>query len=149
MMDVSDAPASEGVMLALLPTSTEWCKLELPHMTLVYAGTKDKLRPGDFNSLAKDAASLALLSRPFTLRVRSVDIFGGGEEEKVDVLRFQPTSELFAMRRFVEKWNRSQHPFNPHATIGPVGSAQDVPTFISFDRIYVGWGDESLTFLLR
>lgn len=148
-MDASDASSSDGVMVAFLPTYSDWCKQELPHMTLVYAGVKDDLQPSDFNTLAKDAASLAMLTRSFGLRVTGVEVFG--DEEKVDVLRFQPTSELLAMRRFVDHWNRSEHPFNPHATIGPQGSSYgiDVPGVVGFDRILVGWGDESLTFLLR
>jgi 2'-5' RNA ligase len=148
-MDVSDAPASEGVMVAFLPTTSEWCNLELPHMTLVYAGTKDKLRPSDFNSLAKDAASIAMLFRPFVLRVTGVEIFG--DEEKVKVLRFQPTSELLAMRRFVESWNKSEHSFKPHVTIGPVNSFLNEwgpPGVVGFNQIMVGWGDESIVFKL-
>lgn len=144
-----DASVSEGVMLAFLPTSNEWCKLELPHMTLVYAGVKQDLRPSDFSALAKDAASLSMLVRPFALEVFSVDVFG--DEEKVDVLRFRNTSELMAIRRYVEKWNKSQHPFNPHATIGPntIDDVGPMPRVVGFDRIMLGWGDEKLTFWLN
>lgn len=147
-MDVADAPASQGVMIAFLPTTDDWCKIALPHMTLVYAGTVDKLKPTDFNTLAKDAASLASLASPFFLRVVARETFGTPGDE-VDAFRLQPTTELWAMRRFVEGWNQSQHPFNPHVTIGPVGSGNSldvVPRVIGFNRVYVGWGDESLTF---
>jgi 2'-5' RNA ligase len=144
MVDPADAAASDGVMIALLPTFSEWCNIELPHMTLVYAGVKQDLQPGDFNSLAKDAASIAMLSSKLVLKVIGVDIFG--DEEKVNVLRFQPRPELLAMRRVVERWNASQHPFNPHATIGPVNEpVPPVPSMVVFDRIMVGWGDESIT----
>lgn len=120
-------------------------------MTLVYAGTKKDHGPSDFNALAKDAASISMLVRPFALDVFSVDIFGGGDEEKVDVLRFRNTPELMAMRRYVESWNKSKHPFNPHATIGPhtFNSVGPMPGVVGFDRIMVGWGDESLTFWLN
>jgi 2'-5' RNA ligase len=147
-MDVSDAPASQGAMIAFLPTTTEWCEIELPHMTLVYAGTIDKLPPTAFNELAKDAAAISMLTRPFALTVRDVDVFG--DEEKVNVLRFRPTPELLALRKYVERWNASEHSFNPHATIGPATSyAERRPGVVGFDRVMVGWGDDQMVFNLK
>lgn len=147
-MDASDAPTSLGAMLAFLPTTAEWCNIDLPHMTLVYAGTIDKLGESSFNALAKDAASIAILTRPFALTVRDVDVFG--DEEKVNVLRFRATPELLALRKYVERWNASKHPFNPHATIGPADSFVDYrPGVVGFDRIMVGWGDEQIVFNLN
>lgn len=149
-MDVSDAPASQGIMVAFLPTSSEWCNIELPHMTLVYAGTVDQYTPSSFNELAKDAAILGLLMRPFALKVMQLDVFG--DEEKVDVLRFRPTPELLSARRSVESWNKSEHPFNPHCTIGPAKQfidIRDYPSIVGFDRVMVGWGDESIVFNLN
>lgn len=149
MADVADAPASEGVMLALLPTTTDWCKIELPHMTLVYAGVKSDLPVTAFNELAKDAAMLAALSPGIGLRVIAREPFGT-PADPVDAFRLQPTTELWAMRRAVEQWNQSEHLFNPHVTIGPPGTIVDVvPQGLYFDRLYVGWGDESLTFWLK
>lgn len=147
-MDVSDASESQGVMIALLPTNSDWCNIELPHLTLVYAGTKDKLKPADFSSLAKDAAALAAISSPMSLRVMGVDVFG--TDIRVKVLRFQATPELMSMRRFVESWNASEHPFAPHATIGPADQFVNViPSFVGFDRIMVSWGEEQLVFSMR
>lgn len=149
-MDAADAPASTGVMVAFLPTSTDWSKIALPHLTLVYAGTTDDLKLPQINELAKDAASLASLASPFCLRVIAKEVFGD-QGEQVDAFRLQPTTELWAMRRNLEKWNKSQHPFTPHVTIGPAGSSNPmdlVPRAICFDRMYVGWGEESLTFWL-
>lgn len=147
-MDVSDAPSNLGAMIAFLPTTSEWCELDLPHMTLVYAGTIDKLPPSAFNALAKDAAALSMLTNPFALTVRDVDVFG--DEEKVNVLRFRLTPELLAARRYVERWNASEHPFNPHATIGPATSFVGIrPNVVGFNRIMVGWGDEQITFNLN
>jgi 2'-5' RNA ligase len=147
-VDASDASESEGVMIALLPSSSDWCNIELPHLTLVYAGVKSDLKPTDFNELAKDTAMLAALSFGIGLRVIAREPFGVNGE--VDAFRLQPTTELWAMRRAVEKWNASQHPFNPHVTIGPIGTfVEIVPRAIYFDRLYVGWGDESLTFWLK
>lgn len=138
----------ESAMLALLPTTNDWCKIELPHLTLVYAGELDTLKPGDFNELAKDAASIAMLSRPISLKVTGVEVFG--TDDKVDVLRLMPNSELLAMRNMVEHWNASEYPFRPHATIGPVGSASAIPPmYLTFDRITVGWGETYLTFLFN
>lgn len=149
VLDDSDADDKTGVMIALLPVTTDWCKIDLPHMTLVYAGTTDKLKPTDFNELAKDAAALAMLSSTITLRVLCVDQLG--DTEKVDALMLEPTSEVLAMRRAVEDWNQSKFPFTPHATIGPIGSSvmMSTPRWVAFNRIYVGWGEESLTFWLK
>ena len=139
----------ESVMVALLPVSTSWSKLELPHLTLVYAGEIPDLPLTAFNDLAKDAAALAALTRPLSLPVTEVEVFG--DEEKVDVLRVRSSPELLAMRHALEKWNASKYPFRPHATIGPVGSRTlvPIPEQITFDRIHVGWGEESLCFWLK
>lgn len=146
-MDASDNPVHKSVMLALLPTTDDWCHIDLPHLTLVYGGSKEDLPLTAFNALAKDAAMLAMLGRPLSLKVRSRETFG--DWEKADVFRLQPNSELWAMRRAVEDWNKSEYDFNPHVTIGPVGSPVEiVPRYIRFDRVFVGWGDENLTFWL-
>lgn len=139
---------SDSVMIALLPITTDWCRIECPHMTLVYAGEKKDLPSTAFNELAKDAASIAMLSRPIMLQVTGVEIFG--EEDKVNVLRLLPTSELWAMRRMVEKWNKSEYPFRPHATIGPANQYEvNTPSHLAFDRVMVGWGDDQLVFWLK
>lgn len=148
-MDAADASASDGVMIAFLPMSSDWTKVDLPHMTLVYAGLKSDMNPTGFNNLAKDAASLALLANPFYLIVKGVQQFGP-DNDKVNALALQPTPDLWAMRKFVEKWNKSDYPFNPHVTIGPVTPfVENVPRSVGFDRLYVGYGDENLTFNLR
>lgn len=157
MTDVADAAAEDAVMIALLPTTTEWCRQELPHMTLVYVGLITDLQPTDFNELAKDAASIAMMSNPVMVRVTGVEVFG--DMEKVDVLKLEPTSELLAMRRVVEDWNASEFPFKPHCTIGPTGGQpiggtapdypQGFPNFLFFDRIMVAWGNQALTFWLK
>lgn len=147
-MDAADASTTDGVMIALLPSTADWCKIELPHLTLVYAGVKSDLKPTQFNELAKDTAMLAALSSGVGLRVIAREPFGDSGE--VDAFRLQPTTELWAMRRAVEKWNASEHPFNPHVTIGPAGTfVEFVPNAIYFDRMYLGWGEESLTFWLK
>lgn len=141
-------PDNTSAMIALLPITTDWCKIDLPHLTLVYAGETKDLNNTDFNALAKDAASLAIISRPITLEVLGTEIFG--DEEKVDVFKLRPTSELLAMRHSVERWNASKFPFRPHVTIGPAGSfSGNIPSLIAFDRIIVAWNDDVLTFLIR
>lgn len=148
-MDASNGSENESVMIALLPTSSDWCDIELPHMTLVYAGDKSKLKPTDFNEIAKDAGMLSMLSPLVGLKVLGKETFGP-DDDKVDVFRLQATSELLAMRRTVEKWNASEFPFSPHVTIGPVGTfVEETPMYITFDRIFIGWGDETLTFWLK
>ncbi len=138
---------SDSVMIALLPATNDWCRIELPHMTLVYVGEIGDLKSTVFNELAKDVSMLAALTNPITLKVMGVEIFG--DEDKVDVLRLQITPEVGAMRRAVEHWNANEYPFRPHATIGPAGSSIESPGHITFNRLMVGWGKEALTFWLR
>lgn len=142
MYDVKDS-----AMIALLPINSDWCKQELPHLTLVYAGKIQDFRPNAFNDLAKDTAALAMMCKTITLRAMGLDVFG--DEKKVDVIRLRNTPELMAMRRPVEIWNASEYPFNPHVTIGPVGELlEGYPGYIAFDRIMVTFGSESMTFRL-
>lgn len=148
-MDVSNAPANESAMIAFLPTTAEWCDIDLPHMTLVYAGKIDKLGPSAFSGLSKDAAAISMMTRPFALTVRDVDVFGP-DDDKVNVLRFRPTPELLAIRKYVERWNASEYAFSPHATIGPANTyVERRPGVVGFDRIMVGWGDEQIVFNLN
>lgn len=143
-------PHDQSVMIALLPSTSEWCKLKVPHLTLVYCGEidVDELRPSMFNELAKDALSLAIACPSLTLEVLDHEILG--EEEKVDTFLLRPTPALLAMRKAVEQWNRSSWVgFTPHVTIGPVGSfTGDIPEEITFDRIMVSWGTENLIYQL-
>ncbi len=139
----------DSIMIALLPLQTDWSTLECPHLTLVYSGKIEDHKPGEFNELAKDAGSLAMMNNRFSLEVLGVEKFGD-EEEPVDVLTLRPTPEIMAMRRFVEHWNKSEHKtFRPHATIGPHPSMiGETPRRLVFDRIGVYWGEESLVFRL-
>jgi 2'-5' RNA ligase/RimJ/RimL family protein N-acetyltransferase len=138
----------DKVMVAFLPTTTDWCHIDLPHMTLVYCGDKNQMNELAFNSLLKDAFQIAALTRVFVLEVQQVDVFG--EEEKVDVLRLRPTSELWAARHLLEKWDVSEHSFNPHVTVGPVGStAYPPPRMVGFNRLVVSWGTENITSWLK
>lgn len=141
---------NDSVMIALLPITTDWCKIRLPHMTLVYCGEIKDRKPGDFNDMAKDASALAAMSSPMMLKVTGVEVFGE-DTDKVDVLRLQLTPELAAMRRFVEHWNMSQHPgFKPHCTIGMAGEPHGpLPNYLAFDRLCVYWGEEMINFNLK
>jgi 2'-5' RNA ligase len=138
-------------MLALIPTDGSWCQQPLPHLTLVYAGTIDDLPITAFNDLAKDAITVAQQTRPFSLDVTGIEVFGGDSEDNpaVEVLTLKAIPPLLTARRLVEKWNASEHPFNPHCTIGPDGSAQGVlPTRLYFDQILVAWGNRNISFPL-
>lgn len=139
---------SNSVMLALLPTTSDWCRIDLPHMTLVSVGEIPDLRPTDHNELAKVALDFAMTCPVITLVVTGTAVFG--EEDKVEVLTLLPTPQLVAMRSMVEGWDSSNFPFNPHCTVGPVGSItpENIPDSITFDRIAVGWGDSLLPFKL-
>lgn len=159
-MDASEVGPDEGVMIAFLPGYAEWADVDLPHMTLVYAGSKSDLGPNSFSDLAKDASTIAMFAQPFNLRTTGIETFGP-PEDRVDVLRLRPIPELLAARRFVERWNKSEHDFAPHVTIGPhkerpsplADRGEDVPEnytprIVSFNRLYVGWGAEHLIFRL-
>lgn len=140
---------STGVMIAYIPTETDWCQQDLPHMTLVYCGSIEDLPLQAFNAIAKDAITAARISGPLALDVTGVEVFGEAPDT-VDVLTLQPISKLIAARKIVEKWNGSEYTeFAPHATIGPEGSAQGVlPTRLYFDRLMVAWGNRQMSFRL-
>lgn len=139
---------SDVGMVALLPTKSDWCKIKLPHLTLVYIGKIDELKLTTFNDLAKAALSLALATRPLELDVLNVDVLG--DEEKVEAFLLRPTPSLLAMRNVFESWNASQHTdYLPHTTIGPLGSfTGNKPQTMIFDRILVSWGEKDLVFRL-
>lgn len=145
--DDDDSDDAEGVMVALLPTSSDWCKIDLPHLTLVYAGTTDKRSVADFNDMAKDASMVAIMSNPVYARVIGLDVFGD-DTEKVNALKLQPTPELWALHRALDEWDVSQFPFNPHCTIGPVelGAPTDIPSVLGFNRVYAAYGSEGMVF---
>ena len=145
-----DDDFKSSVMIALLPTRTDWCKIDLPHLTLVYCGEIPDLQASLFNDLCKAAISIATLSTPVVLQTCGVSQFGDDPEDQVDVLNMQPTAKLQAMRDLVSDWNVSTFPFSPHCTIGPVGSApQDLPDFLVFSQIMVAWGNQDLTYTLN
>lgn len=147
-MDAANGSADESVIIALLPRTSDWCHIDLPHLTLVYGGLMKDQKSSAFNEIAKDAAMLSMLSSSISLRVTGKKNFGDSGE--VDVFTLQASTELLAMRRAVESWDKSEFSFNPHVTIGPVGTYVEVmPTYINFDRIMVGWGSERMDFWLR
>jgi 2'-5' RNA ligase len=141
---------NDGVMIAFLPAGdTSWCKQDLPHLTLVYAGKMADLAPTSFNQIAKDAITVARTTKPFSLDVIGVEVFGEGFDQ-VDVLRMQTTQALETARQLVATWNGSEYTqFAPHVTVGPPGSARGyLPVRIPFDRLIVTWGDEQMGFPL-
>lgn len=138
---------NDHVMIALLPITSDWCDIELPHLTLVYAGTIDELKASAHNELAKEVSAISMLSSSITLKVVEPARFDDG---KVDVLRLRLTPELDAMRHTVKGWNKSEHPFNPHVTCGPAnGRIRPVPSYIAFNRIMLAWGTSHLVFWLN
>lgn len=135
----------ESVMIALLPTTSEWCHIDLPHMTLVYVGEIPDLPPTLHNVIAKQILSIALACSTLTLDVLGLELFGDNKDTEVFTLGTNP--QLLAMRAMVEQWNASEYEFNPHVTIGPIGSfAGNQPMSITFDRVAVSWGEDLLEF---
>ncbi len=129
----------DSVMVALLPTTTDWCKIELPHTTLVYVGEIPDLHEGTQNELIKAAHTMAWTFPQLTLNVLYTEVFG--TEHKVDVLVLDETTQLMAMYNALQKWDGGNYDYHPHATIGPEGSATGpVPETLTFDRILVSWG---------
>jgi 2'-5' RNA ligase len=140
--------SEQTVIVALLPQTDDWCKIDPAHLTLVVVGETSRLQKTLFNDLAKDTASIAMLSNPIMAKVLGVEVFG--DDEPVDVLKIASSPELLAIRNMLEDWDTSDFPFNPHATIGPVGSfIENVPMYLIFDRISVMWGDQRITFWLK
>jgi 2'-5' RNA ligase len=138
-----------SVMVALLPINDDWCKIALPHLTLVYAGNTSELRPTDFNELGKQASETASKFGPIQLTVTGVEVFGE-EPDRVQVLTFANNAKLAAIQLPYASWSVSKFPFNPHATIGPVGSfVPPAPPAVAFDRIGVFWGEDSMVFYLK
>lgn len=139
------------VMIALLPVTTNWSTLDLPHMTLVYSGKIEDHKDSDLNTMAKDCSALAAISQPLTLLVTGIDILGP-PEDKVSALMLRPTPELMGLRNFVEDWNLSEFKeFKPHCTIGPYPGKTVVeytPTMLAFNRLLLAWGDQHFVFSL-
>lgn len=142
----------DDVMIALLPITTDWCRIELPHLTLVYSGKIEDHPASDFNAMAKDASSIAAVTRPIMLQSTGTEVLGP-DSELVNVIKLRPTTELIALRNFVKQWDLSGYTsYIPHCTIGPASLGPqpiDYPSALAFDRILVGWGDEQVTFWLR
>lgn len=138
-----------SIMVAVLPQSAEWCKLELPHTTIVYGGEVASSKPTMFNELAKLASTVAETTSEFLVKVTGVQTFG--EEEKVSVLVLEKTEGLRRLRRLFEKWDDSDFStYRPHATIGQEGTKiNPVPMYLVFDRLAVVWGDQILSFRLK
>lgn len=152
-----DNVTEKSVIVALLPQDDSWCKVEPAHLTLVYAGETDSLKSSVFNELAKDAASIGMLSNMVMAKVSGLAVFGENSD-RVDVFRISSTPELLAMRKMLENWDVSEFEFNPHVTIGPEGSwnnndwnsnSMPMPMYLVFDRISVFWGQDRLNFWLR
>ena len=143
---MDNIPASS--MIALLPMTSEWCKIEPAHLTMAYIGDIENLQISYFNDLAKAAASISMITNPISVKVLGLDVFG--EQEKVNVLRLESTQELLSIRSLLEEFDTSEHPFNPHCTIGPIGvPVENVPMFLTFDRISVWWGEKTIPFWLK
>jgi 2'-5' RNA ligase len=133
-------------MLALVPVTSDWCHIDLPHLTLVYAGKVSDLEPEQAGDLVRDMLDLSRRFETISLDVLGADVFGDDKDGRVDVLRLQATTPLILMRGFVEHWNASKHPFNPHVTVGPVGSLSgNIPNRIRFHKLLAQWGERSIT----
>jgi 2'-5' RNA ligase len=142
------SPYKNTVMIAFVPTTTDWSVIDFPHLTLVYAGEKDNLRETAHNELLKSAVTMALEFPKFKLNVLTKTIFGE-DDERVDVLTLTPLPDLLEMRKQVAYWNASQYKdYKPHVTIGPVGTLVNTPKQIEFDKIAVCWGDQKTMFEL-
>jgi 2'-5' RNA ligase len=139
---------SDSAMIALLPTTSSWSTLKLPHLTLAYIGKIKDLPVTMHNEALKTAYMISLLHPKLTLDVVEQTVFGP-PEERVDVFRLDLTDELMAIRQDVEAWDKRTYAYNPHSTIGPEGSFKGkIPSSITFDRILVAWGDDNQSFKL-
>jgi 2'-5' RNA ligase len=148
-LPMDDKTNQDNVIVALIPQTCDWCKIDPAHLTLVFVGKVQDLKASDYNALIKDVASVAMLSNPVIAKVYGVA--EAGDEEKVDVFKVASTPELLSMRHMLEAWDDSEFPtFLPHVTIGPAGSfIGDMPLYLIFDRISILWGSQPTTFWLR
>lgn len=151
--DDADSDDADKVMIALLPIVSDWCTLDLPHLTLVYAGKITDLKPTDFNEMSKAASMASCLADPITLQVMGRETFGDEDptSDPVDVFRLRTSQELLALRSFFDDWDASDYPdYKPHVTIGPVGTPVDMtPRYVAFDRLAVVWGTDAIVFNLN
>jgi len=141
-------PVQDSTMVALLPQTDEWCKVDPAHTTIIYPGKKSDLNPIVRDELIKLASSIAILTNPFPVKIIGQEAFG---PDRVEVFQLVNTPELSSLRTIFESWDDSEFStFRPHATIGPEGTfVENPPLFLMFDRIMVGWGEERTTFWLR
>ena len=138
----------DSVMVALIPSTDDWCRIFPAHTTIVYPGKVVDLDPIVHDELIKLASSVAVLTPPFPVKIIGQEPFG---EERVEVFRLVNSPELTALRKIFAIWDDSGFPaFVPHATIGPEGTiVENPPMYLWFNRIMVDWGGEETTFWLR
>jgi len=136
------------VIVSLIPDDTSWCLQDSPHMTLVYVGEIEEVKNYELGNLFKEVSELAKVTRPVLAKVDGHDIFG--EEEKVDVLVISKEKPIMDLRKSLSHWDKSIFPtFEPHATIGPVGSfTGKIPMYLLFGKIEIMMGDTVLPFWL-
>ena len=145
---MTDDDYSDSVMVAFLPTTSEWCKQDMPHLTFIYAGELDQLTFKNRGTMIAESLIIAETVSPFTLDVEGLETFGK-DDDQVDVLKLNRPDWLVRIRRPFDHLDASEYPFSPHCTIGPLGSADEVlPSSLTFDRICVAWGEELTTFEL-
>lgn len=144
MNDIQDS-----AMVALLPSKSDWAKVDPPHTTIIYLGKISELDPLVREELIKIVSSLAILTTSFKVKILGQEVFGS--DEKVEVFRLFLSQELSSLRTILDSWDDSSFPvFKPHATIGPVGTVvNNPPLFLMFDRLLLSWGEERLIFQLR
>jgi 2'-5' RNA ligase len=138
----------DSVMVALLPVNRDWCRQDLPHMTISYLGHVPDLRESVHNELLKQALRLSMAYPSLQVPVTNVTEFG--TDELVNVLLLEKTTELIQLYEFFKEWDITDFSFTPHCTIGPTGSIVGVrvPEFIRFDRILVSWGQANTIYRL-
>lgn len=144
----------DTVLVCLLPTGpTEYCHQDLPHLTLVYAGGVVTRTEEELRRLRDTCATLARTVQHFTAPVTGGEVLGP-PDERVDVLIFEKTPELEAMRAALEWANASDYTeFKPHLTVGAEGTMTKTPGWtappaIDFDRICMLVGPDQQTWIL-
>ena len=136
---------SESSMVALLPVETDWCRIELPHLTVVYLGNTFELPTSTKNELLKTVAAFSFDYGPLEIPTTGINVFGEAPDE-VEVITLTKTKELSQMRDSVARWNASRYKdFKPHCTVGPIGSiVGNIPQKIVFDRVALFFGAEPI-----
>lgn len=90
-----------------------------PHLTLMFW---QSVGPLEYQGIADQAAKIATLHHPFTLKVTGTETFGSRGEDRVLFLTIAFSEELARVKKSCP-WSDGR-PFSPHITLARIGHPQ-------------------------